>query len=157
MLLARVLDGRENIAFGKGDEGIGFIVFEVRVEIRRILFDKVAFKNQALMLVGRNHILEGMDLGHQERDLGAIILEVDVLTHTGPKLLCLADVDYLALLVLPKINSRLGRHAGQLVLNPLKPFVIQRPAYTFSSRSNSISDTLSRMSLAWERVRLPDA
>ncbi len=156
VLFARVLDGREHIALRYGDERVGFVVLEVGVEVRGVLLDEVSLQHQALVLVGRHHVLEGMDLRYQKRDLGAVVLEVDVLAHAGAKLLRLANVDDLALLVLPKVHAGFGGNAGQLVLYPLKPFGIQG-CYTFSCRSNSMSETLSRISFAWARVRLPDA
>ena len=42
MRFTRVLDCRKNIAFSKSDKWITFIVFEIGIEIRRILFDKIA-------------------------------------------------------------------------------------------------------------------
>ena len=128
MGLARVLDGGKHVSFGKGDERIALIVLEVGIEIRGVLLDEIALENKALMLIGRNHVLEGVDLRHQQGNLRAIVLEVDVLAHACAQLLGLSHVDYRARLVFPKVHAWLGGHAVKLLFDLLKLFLIhERP------------------------------
>lgn len=96
MLFTRVFNSGENIAFRNRDERIAFIVFEVGVEERRELVDKVFFEHERLMLVVHHHVLEHRHLLKHHRGFSALILTHNVLLHTGAKLLCFADVDYLS-------------------------------------------------------------
>ena len=101
MLLARVLDGREHVAFRDGDERVGFIVLEVSVEPGSVLVDEVLLEHQGLVLVADHDVLERADLLNEQRDLRALILEVDILAHTRTKLFGLTDIDDLTVLVFP--------------------------------------------------------
>ena len=101
MLLTRIFDCREHIALRDGDERVGLIVFEVGVEPRGVLVDEVLLKHQGLVLVADHDVFERADLFDEQRDLRALILEVDILTHARTKLFSLADVDDLPVLVFP--------------------------------------------------------
>ena len=101
VLFTRVFDGGENISRCERDERITFIVFEVRVEKRRVLLDQVVFQNKRLMLIFHHNIIERLNLIHQQRNLRAIVLEIHVLAHAGAQLFCLANVDNGAFCVFP--------------------------------------------------------
>ena len=95
VFFARVLNSGKNIAFRNRDERIAFIVFEVGIEKRGELVNEVFFEHERLMLVVHHHVLERRHLLKHHRDFSALVLPHDVLLHTGAKLLCFADVDYL--------------------------------------------------------------
>ena len=101
MLLTRVFDRREHIAFGDSDERVRFIVLEVGVEPGGVLIDEVLLEHQGLVFIAHHDVLERADLLDEQRDLRAFILEVDILAHASTKLFGLADVDDLAVLIFP--------------------------------------------------------
>ena len=115
VLLARELDGRICGALGDGNEGIALVVTIVDVEGRIVLLDEVLLKNERFGLVVHHDVVEECDLLHHERDLEPLVLARHVLHHARTQIDCLADVQDLALGVLPKIATRSLGHALQLL------------------------------------------
>ena len=108
VLLARVLDRGEDVGLGDGDERVGLVVLVVHVEVGVVLRDEVALQDERLVLGAHHHVVEGLDHLHHERDLLALVLQRHVLAHAGAQVLGLADVDDLALGVLPEVAARVG-------------------------------------------------
>ena len=117
VLLARVLDGREHVAFRERDERVGLVVLEVGVEERGVLVDQVLLKDERLVLVADDDVLERVNLIDEQRNLRAVVLKVHVLAHAGAQLLRLAHVDDLAVLVLPEVHAGQGRHSIETTLD----------------------------------------
>ena len=117
VLLTRVLDGGEHVAFRERDERVGLVVLEVGVEERGVLVDQVLLKDERLVLVADDDVLKRVDLVDEQWDLRAVILEVHVLAHAGAQLLRLAHVDDLAVLVLPEVHAGQGRHSIETALD----------------------------------------
>ena len=116
MLLTRVLDGGEHVAFRERDERVGLVVLEVGVEERSVLVDQVLLKDERLVLVADDDVLERVNLVDEQRNLRAVVLEVHVLAHAGAQLLRLAHVDDLTVLVLPEVDAGQGRHSIETTL-----------------------------------------
>ena len=113
--LARVLDRREDVRLGDGDEGVALVVLVVDVEVGVVLGDEVALEHERLVLGAHDHVVEGLHDLHHERDLLALVLQGHVLAHAGAQVLGLAHVDNLALAVLPQVAARaLGGHLRHL-------------------------------------------
>ena len=70
MLLARVLDGGEHVAFRERDERVGLVVLEVGVEERCVLVDQVLLKDERLVLVADDDVLERVNLVDEQRNRG---------------------------------------------------------------------------------------
>ena len=115
MLLPRVLDGREEVALGERNEGVGLVVLEVHVEVGVVLRDEVALEHQGLVLIGDHQVVEARHQLHHERDLLAVVRELHVLLHAGAQVLGLAHVDDLASGVFPEVAAGIGGHAGHLL------------------------------------------
>ena len=115
VLLARELDSRICGALGDGNEGVALVVTIVDVEGRIVLLDEVLLENERFGLVVHHDVVERCDLLHHERDLEPLVLTRHVLHHACTQIDCLADVQDLALGVLPKVASRSLGHALQLL------------------------------------------
>lgn len=101
MALAGVLDGREGVGLGNGDEGVAFIVLQGHVIGRLVLLDEIDLQHQGLMLAAHHQIVEAGHLAHHQADARALILAVDVLTHTCPQIFGFAYVEHMAPGVFP--------------------------------------------------------
>lgn len=69
------------------------------------------------MLVIRDDVFEGVDLLDEEGDLGAIILEINVLPHASAQLLRFPDIDDLTRCVLPEIDAGKNGNLTELPLD----------------------------------------
>ena len=113
--LARVLDGREYVGLRDGNVGVGLVVLEVHVEVGVVLGYEVSLQHQGLVLAAHHHVVKAADDLHHEGDLGAVILQRDVLAHTGAQVLGLTHVDHLAGGVLPQVAARVRGDLGHLL------------------------------------------
>ena len=125
VLLARVLDGGKDVRLRDGNEGVALVVLVVHVEVRVVLGDEVSLQHERLVLGAHDHIVKVAHHLHHERDLLAVVLQRHVLAHAGAQVLGLADVDHLALGVLPEVAAGLGGDLcdalgdrGQVVTGP---------------------------------------
>ena len=105
MLFARVLDGGKYVRFRDGDEGIALIVLKINVEVWPILGNEVALQYQRFMLIFHYDVVKAPYHLHHQRDLGAIVLQRHVLSHTTAQVFCLAYIDNFARTVLPQIAA----------------------------------------------------
>ena len=80
-----------------------------------VLGDEIALEHERLVLVLDDDVVERAHLLHHERDLCAVIRQVDVLPHAVAEVLCLADIDDRALGILPEIAARIGGDLVHLV------------------------------------------
>ena len=101
MTLARVFDGRKQVALGYRDKGIALIVFKVNIKVRMVLADQVTLEHQRLVLGLDNDVVETGHQLHHERNLLAIIGERHVLLHACTEVFGLTHVDNLAGRVFP--------------------------------------------------------
>ena len=74
MTLARVFDGRKQVALGYRDKGIALIVFKVNIKVRMVLADQVTLEHQRLVLGLDNDVVETGHQLHHERNLLALVL-----------------------------------------------------------------------------------
>ena len=113
--LARVLDGREDVALGERDVGVALVVLEVDVEGRAVLVDEVDLEHEGLVLRAHDHVVEALGGRHQARNHGALVGELHVLAHARAQVLGLAHVEHLARAVLPQVAPRVSRHERHLL------------------------------------------
>ena len=113
--LAGVLERGEDVALGDGDVGVALVVLVVDVVGRVVLLDEVHLEHQGLVLGVDHQVVEAGDLVHHERDLGSLVLAVDVLAHAGTQVLGLADVEDLAAGILPQVAAGVGGHEVHLL------------------------------------------
>ena len=88
------------IAVGESelDVGVGFVVAEQDIEAGMALLDEVVFQSEGFVLVGDQDVVEVDGLAHERAGFRVGLRGFEkVRTHTGAKVVCLADVDNLAL------------------------------------------------------------
>ena len=105
MLFARVLDGGKYVRLRDGDEGIALIVLKINVEIWPILRNEVTLQYQRFMLIFHYDVVKAPHHLHHQRNLGAIVLQRHILSHTTAQVFCLAYIDNFARTVLPQIAA----------------------------------------------------
>ena len=113
--LARVLDGREDVAFRERDVGVALVVLEVDVEGRAVLVDEVDLEDEGLVLGAHDHVVEACRGRHEARHHGTFVGELHVLAHAGAQVLGLAHVEHVALGVLPEVAARVGGNERHLL------------------------------------------
>ncbi len=77
---------------GNPDDRIGFSVFQVDVVPGTMVLDEVVFKQQRLVLVGREDIVDGNHSGHEHPGLDRQVFG-KIRAQTGTQVLGLADID----------------------------------------------------------------
>jgi len=91
--------------------GVSLVVSQEDVVARLFLLDEVVFKRQRFLLVRDDNPFHIRRFAHQRPRLGVSNPPlVEVLAHTMPQALRLADVDHRTLGVLVQINARCSRN-----------------------------------------------
>ena len=115
MALARVLDRREDVGLGDRDVGIGLVVLEVDVEVGVVLGDEIALEHERLVLGAHDHVVEGLNHLHHERNLLAVVGQGDVLLETRTEVFGLTHVDDGTRCVAPQVAAGLGGYERNLL------------------------------------------
>jgi len=103
--------------FFDDNERVGFVVFQLNVVERFVLFDQAVFEQQSVGFRRRNEPLDVVDLRNQQAGLAVLLLFGEVAGDALFEVFCFAHVEQSAVRIEILVHAGLMRHAREGVFD----------------------------------------